>query len=208
MKSLFSLKELRLNYLAHAHLSFEYNEILVGNIMGDFIKGNRYNQYPQGIRQGILLHRWIDHFTDSHPIVHDALMVFRDGFRLSGGVFLDILFDHFLANDSAYFSEESLKEYTHATYSHLLAHQHHFSDDMRTFFSYMQSYDWLFHYRFKDGLERSIMGMCKRHPRLGDGTKALALIDTNYEKLRDDYIKFYPELFQAAKERMSSLESL
>ena len=58
-----------MNFLAHAVLSFERPEIMVGNFIADFVKGNAYLEYPQSVRNGIMLHREIDKFTDQHPQV-------------------------------------------------------------------------------------------------------------------------------------------
>ena len=57
-----------MNYLAHIYLSGANRKVAVGNFIGDFVKGNSYDIYPLSFQKGILLHREIDHFTDTHPI--------------------------------------------------------------------------------------------------------------------------------------------
>jgi acyl carrier protein phosphodiesterase len=42
-----------MNFLAHAYLSFNNPEILVGNMISDFVKGSRQFQYPEAIQNGI-----------------------------------------------------------------------------------------------------------------------------------------------------------
>ena len=123
-----------MNYLAHALLSFNQEKILVGNMLGDFVKGKNYLQLPPDIQKGILLHRFIDRSTDEHPIVLEAMSVFKPSFFLSNGVFVDIFFDHFLANDSRYFTHDSLASFTNSTYNLLGAHQHLFDEKMAPFF--------------------------------------------------------------------------
>jgi acyl carrier protein phosphodiesterase len=49
-----------MNYLAHATLSFKNDEILTGNMISDFVKGNKKMLYPAIIQKGIMLHRMID----------------------------------------------------------------------------------------------------------------------------------------------------
>jgi len=88
-----------LNYLAHAYLSFDQPEIIVGNLISDFVKGKKKFDYPPGIQKGIALHRAIDTFTDSHPATKEAKEVFRPHYRLYAGAFIDVAYDHFLAND-------------------------------------------------------------------------------------------------------------
>src|SRR5947207_2830586 len=51
-----------MNFLAHAFLSFNDPGLLVGNMIADSVKGKEADNYPDRIRQGILLHREIDSF--------------------------------------------------------------------------------------------------------------------------------------------------
>jgi len=69
------------------------------------VKGRRQYDFPPGIRRGILLHRMIDSFTDDHPRVHEAKEIFRPLYRLYSGAFIDVAFDHFLANDENEFTD-------------------------------------------------------------------------------------------------------
>ena len=61
-----------MNFLAHIYLSNEQQEITIGNFIADGIKGTKYTQFTKGIQQGILLHRAIDSYTDTHPIVRKS----------------------------------------------------------------------------------------------------------------------------------------
>src|SRR4029077_7560850 len=76
-----------MNYLAHAYLSFNQSEILVGNMISDFVKGKRKFDYPSGIQKGIDLHRAIDQFTDQHSATKEAKEFFRPDYRLYAGAF-------------------------------------------------------------------------------------------------------------------------
>lgn len=197
-----------MNYLAHALLSFGEEEILTGNMLGDFVKGKNYLKYPLPVQQGILLHRFIDRTTDEHPIVHEAISVFRPAFLLSGGVFTDILFDHFLASDERYFNEQSLLRFTNDIYDTLGKYNYLFDDQMNTFFSYMSKYNWLYHYKDIEGIEKSIRGICKRYPRLGDAEKALEIFAENYSFLKLKYETFFPLLMEKAKEKLEELKGV
>ena len=88
-----------MNYLAHAYLSFNNPGILAGNMISDFVKGKRKYDYPQKIQQGIAVHREIDRFTDTHPVTKEAKEIFRPAYRLYAGPLIDVVYDHFLAND-------------------------------------------------------------------------------------------------------------
>src|SRR5690606_1175194 len=75
--------------------------------IADFVKGLKaLENFPVGIKNGIILHRKIDEFTDHHPAVLKAKNIFRPQYRLYSGAFVDVVFDHFLANDPRYFQDE------------------------------------------------------------------------------------------------------
>src|ERR1700759_3288226 len=92
-----------MNYLAHAYLSFEIPEITVGNLISDFVKGRQKENYPSKIRQGIMLHRAIDNFTDTHAVTRKAKIYLKEPYGLYAGPLVDIIYDHFLANDPIIF---------------------------------------------------------------------------------------------------------
>lgn len=97
-----------MNYLAHAYLSFNHPDILVGNMISDFVKGKKKFDFPQDIQKGIMLHRMVDTFTDTHEATKEAKEVFRPHYRLYSGAFVDVIYDHFLAADPSEFSEPAL----------------------------------------------------------------------------------------------------
>ncbi len=94
-----------MNYLAHAYLSFEITDITVGNMISDFVKGKQKFDYPLTIQHGIMLHRAIDGFTDTHPITREAKSFFKGAYGPYSGPLVDVVYDHFLANDPLRFPE-------------------------------------------------------------------------------------------------------
>ena len=130
-----------MNYLGHAYLSMGNEEVLAGNMMGDYVKGKAVLEtYPDGIRKGLMLHRKIDSFTDAHPAVSRAKVFFRKDYDLYAGAIVDIIFDHFLANDPKHFaSETALFTFTQNTYSALNKYSTIFPEKFADMFPYMQS---------------------------------------------------------------------
>jgi len=100
-----------MNYLAHAYLSFSNEEILVGNMISDFVKGNKKVAYPSSIQKGIMLHRIIDRFTDDHPATRQANTFFKPAVRLYAGAFTDVVYDHFLALGTESWEEWGLSHF-------------------------------------------------------------------------------------------------
>ena len=62
-----------MNYLGHLYLAEDNPESLIGNLLGDFVKGSISDAYSLEIRKGIALHRKVDLFTDSHTTVRASL---------------------------------------------------------------------------------------------------------------------------------------
>ncbi|MCU0362399.1 MAG: ACP phosphodiesterase [Bacteroidales bacterium] len=79
-----------MNVLAHIYLSGDSEKIIIGNYIGDYVKGRDYLKYPELVRKGIILHRHIDAFTDSHPVVHRSKIFFsrkyHETYQTVGGI--------------------------------------------------------------------------------------------------------------------------
>lgn len=172
----------------------------MGNLLGDFVKGKRYLDFEPDIREGILLHRAIDAYTDRHPEVLGALEVLRAEMPLSAGVFTDILFDHFLANDRAHFTPETLSHFSASVYQTLQGHQELFDERMQLFFGYMKEYNWLFHYHSAEGLERVLRGMCRRYPRLGEADRVVPVLMERLPDIQPHYEAFFPDLLEYVRQ--------
>ncbi|GAA4310194.1 ACP phosphodiesterase [Compostibacter hankyongensis] len=188
-----------MNYLAHAFLSFGQPDILAGNMIADFVKGRRMYAYPAGILKGIRLHRAIDDFTDCHPVTREAKSFFRTACGLYSGVFTDVVYDHFLANDPRYFGKEALQQFSQDTYRSLQTYEAVFPEGFGTLFSYMRRHDWLYSYLGWDGVERAFNGIYRRARYLSADAGALTAFRTHYEALSDCYADFIPEVMQFAE---------
>ena len=100
-----------MNFLAHIYLSGEDEKLMVGNFIGDYVKGKDYENYPTPIREGILLHRQIDFFTDSHSQFREAKKLLVEEFGLYSGIIIDLLYDHLLAKNWNNYSEQNLRSF-------------------------------------------------------------------------------------------------
>ena len=195
-----------MNYLAHAYLSFNHEEILVGNMISDFVKGKKKFDYSTNIQKGITLHRLIDEFTDKHEATKEAKQFLKPAVGLYSGAFIDLVYDHFLANDTNEFtSAEILKEFITTTYDQLKKHHDSFPEKFKRMFHYMHSQDWLFNYRFLWGAEKSFGGVARRAVYLETGTTAFEAFEKNYDALKICYRNFFPDL---KKFSLSQLQTL
>lgn len=184
-----------MNYLAHAYLSFEQPEILLGNMISDYVKGKKQFDYPPAVQTGIRLHRAIDNFTDTHPATQDLKAFFRPPYRLYAGAFADIVYDHFLANDKNEFSSgEKLEAFAKRTYALLQPNAIFFPPAFQRMFPYMKEQDWLSNYRFRNAIEKSFNGLTRRARYLSESKVAFELFNKYHENMQQCYYRFFPEL--------------
>ncbi len=190
-----------MNFLGHAFLSSEDPEILTGNMIGDFVKGKvALEQYPEKIKKGILLHRKIDAFADEHPASQRAKVWFRSTYRLYSGAIIDILYDHFLANDPAYFvSEEDLLAFTQRTYHSLEEHQQYFPETFAGFFPHMKENNWLLNYRNIKGMTKSLAGLHRRAKYMPPQEEAYKTFIAHYHQIAQCYYEFIGDVVKFVK---------
>lgn len=195
-----------MNYLAHALLSFGDPAVTTGNMISDFVKGRKKLLYPPGIQRGIQLHRLIDSFTDQHPVTKEAKDFFRPVYRLYSGAFIDIIFDHFLANDKTEFpTAQVLLAFTRSVYTDLQDSGSFLPNQFASLFPYMQKQNWLFNYRLVTGIHKSFNGLIIRAKYIHQVEPAITIFSKNYNALKHCYEQFFPELKQYA---LSSLDNL
>ena len=88
-----------MNFLAHIYLSGDNDLIKIGNFMADGIRGKHYEYLPAEVQKGIVLHRAIDTYTDSHPIFRQSTKRLHHRYHHYAGVIVDVFYDHFLAKN-------------------------------------------------------------------------------------------------------------
>jgi acyl carrier protein phosphodiesterase len=182
-----------MNHLAHAYLSFNQPEIIVGNLISDFVKGRKKFDYPAGIRHGIALHRIIDTFIDTHETTRKAKEIFRPHYRLYSGAIVDVIYDHFLATDPHEFSDGSLLDFSTSIYDSLEQRSNWFPPGFAMVFPYMKRQNWLYGYRSREGIANALKGLAHRAAYMDESVVAFRLFEEHYQLLRDCYRQFWVE---------------
>ena len=184
-----------MNFLAHAYLSFNQPELLIGNMISDFVKGKTKFNYSPPIQHGINLHRAIDEFTDAHPATKKAKEFFRPAYRLYAGAFVDVTFDHFLVIDKNEFPNSAdLQTLSLQVYQTLEANFSLLPQRFQNIFPYMKKNNWLFNYQFIASMQNSFGGLVYRAKYINDSTTAFNIFNNNYQQLNDCYRMFFPSL--------------
>lgn len=185
-----------MNYLAHAYLSFNDPEILIGNLIADCVKGKQRYDFPENVQRGIALHRKIDEYTDNHPVIKEIQKLYTLSAGRYNGVFLDVTFDHFLAIDSVNEPPEGWQQFSAWCYRQIDESINDTPEIFRRLFSYMKKENWLYNYRHKWMMQRSFERLAHRAKFLPNSADIYSDFEQNYQQLQDGYGEFFPELKQ------------
>lgn len=192
-----------MNFLAHLHLSYPDQAEMVGNFIGDYVKGSKFKDYPADISRGIQLHRKIDSFTDSHTLQRECKVLFREDFGLYAGIITDMLFDHLLAKNWNKYCEITLVEFTDYAYKSLYSFHSKLPERVQYFLPKMKAIDRLYSYKSIEGLTEAMQLMTK-YTSLPDYTeKAITTIESNIDFLEHKFDDFYQELMKYVPEERS-----
>ncbi len=176
-------------------------------MISDYVKGKTKFDYPPVIQVGIALHRSIDQFTDLHPVTREAKEIFRPHYRLYSGAMVDVIYDHFLSNDPKEFDERKLWSFSLDTYETLMKYARWFPEKFKLMFPYMQSQNWLYHYREREGTARSLHGLVRRSKYLTESETAFQLFTRHYQLLSDLYRQFWQEMRPFAERQLEILSN-
>lgn len=194
-----------MNFLAHLYLSKNNKNILIGNFISDAVKGNKYNNYPPEIKAGILLHREIDHFTDTHKIVRKSMHRLNERYRHYDGVIIDILYDHFLAKNWNNYSDIPLETYAENVYSFLSENIDTFPEELQNLLPNMIQYNWLVNYATLEGIERVLKGMNRRTKGISQMDRAIEDLKLYYKEFEEDFTSYFKELESFSDEKTKML---
>ena len=61
-------------------------------------------------------------------------------------------------------------------------------------YPYMKTQNWLYNYRYRQGIEKSLAGVVRRAKYLEESDTAYLLFNEHYNTLKDLYQLFFPEL--------------
>lgn len=189
-----------MNFLAHIYLSGNDRQLQLGNFIGDFVKGNKYLDYPQRIRDGIIFHREIDTFTDMHPVFIDTVLYLRPTFKRYSGIIADMYFDYFLASEFKQFSpDKSLTRFSYEFYLTTLWYYKWLPERLKRFIFHFISSNRLKKYSNYEGLHSSLSIMNQRKTQAINPNLSISFLKENEEVLKSYFMEFIPEVINFAR---------
>lgn len=189
-----------MNYLAHLVLSGKNEEVLFGNFIADALKGKSYLTWSKNIQKGVLLHRFIDHFTDTNTHYLVGKRRFYEKFPKMGGVINDILYDYLLWQYELKHENLKLDEEIKRFYRILDGFENMMPESIYHMYQYMKKDDWLTNYQYKHGIKKALNGFGKRINYSDNLESCFDILEASIFDFEKEFEMFYNEI----KEHTSS----
>lgn len=189
-----------MNFLAHTYLSGNDDDLKIGNFLGDFVKG-RLNKlhnspYSEGIIRGIALHREIDFFTDSHPIVRQSIDRLQPKYHKFSGIVVDMFYDNVLAKNFHHYSAVQLPDFSQQFYDLLTVRKDEIPEPMERMVNSMIKRNWFTSYATYEGIEWSLKGISQRLSFKSGIENAAEDLKNDYDLYEIEFREFFPQLIE------------
>ncbi|WP_264564259.1 acyl carrier protein phosphodiesterase [Flavobacterium sp. N3904] len=194
-----------MNFLAHIYLSGDNDLIKIGNFMADGIRGKHFETYPSEIQKGIILHRFIDTYTDAHPVFRDSTKRLHQNYHHYAGVIVDVFYDHFLAKNWNTYSDENLIDFTNNFYQSLRDNFDFLSERAKGMMPYMIEYNWLVSYQTVEGISRILTQMDSRTKNESKMRFSPNELVEYYSEFENEFIVFFEDLRVQSHQKLISL---
>lgn len=151
-----------MNFLAHAFLAADDPALIVGGVIGDWIKGPLPGPLPADLARGVALHRAIDSHAETHAAFRASRARISPARRRYGGVVVDILYDHLLARRWQELHDRPLAEFCAEVYRLIGTRLDDIPVGAHFALKLMVDEDWLSSYRYIDGIADVLARMARR----------------------------------------------
>ncbi len=190
-----------MNHLAHALIAVRTGTSIVGNLLGDFVKGRPGDAWHGELLRGIRVHRAVDAFVDDHPAFARSRARIAPARRRFAGILVDIGYDHVLARGWDVWGEGTLRRFADRVYRDLEAAGDALPERMRRFRRYMVDTDLLVAYGRRDGVAAALAGMSGRMRRPNPLAAGVEDIDAARDGLAADFAVLWPDVLAHARSR-------
>ena len=187
-----------MNFLAHLVLAEDDAESLIGNLAGDFVKGRLGDDLPAGVRRGIVEHRRIDSFTDTHPDVGSFRRIIAAEHGHYARVIGDIFLDHFLVTHFEEMTGEPLTRFLTRAWRRMDPHVAMMPGRMGMVYPRMRDERWIESYGELSGIRTTLRNVAYRFSRRPDLTPATDLLEEHRSAFEHRFRRFFPEVREFA----------
>jgi acyl carrier protein phosphodiesterase len=202
-----------MNYLAHLYLAEPTPASLLGNLVADAVKGRDVAALPVEVQRGVRLHRLVDSFTDSHPVVQRSITRISERWGWFSGILIDVYYDHVLAAEWERYSIEPLREFTDRVHRCLWDNIDLLPSEGRELVGKMIASDRLFTYATPEGIADALTRLSRRVleriPKMAVRLEeALPDLQACHDALATDFHEFFPKLIAFVGETKSGVKAV
>jgi acyl carrier protein phosphodiesterase len=168
-----------MNFLAHAFLAGDDPALIVGGVVGDWIKGLLPGPLPEDLARGVRLHRAIDRFAETHPAFRASRQRISAARRRYSGVLVDMFYDHLLARAWHDHHNANLRDYCTHVYALIGDRMSALPEPTHRALQMMAQENWLESYVRLEGIADVLARMSRRarQPNPLAGGEAEFLLD-------------------------------
>lgn len=192
-----------MNYLAHLHIAEHTNTSFLGNFLGDFVKGNPDGLYNPEVVKGIRLHRFVDSYTDAHPLIKSIKPLFSKELRRFSPISLDMFWDHCLAKHWSNFHDNPLHQFSDHAQVTIAKETQVLSQPLPERFEKISQLvwqgRWFEHYGEINNIEFALQRIASRSPRMTPLADTFITLVDHYEQLTDTFFELYPDVLAVTR---------
>lgn len=197
-----------MNYLAHTALSHgspkTRQEITIGNLIADHVRGPDLSSFPVNIAKGIQLHREIDGFFDNHPEVTRLRALMPQGLRRYSGIAIDFWFDHLLAQRWETIYSTHLEDFQHQVNELINDYWRWIPSSQHRFMEYLIHENLFLKYQSSHHI-RNNLKLVSNRLRQGDKLmECMSQLSQYRAKIEHSFDKVYPDVDQHCQQWISS----
>jgi acyl carrier protein phosphodiesterase len=198
-----------MNHLAHFFLSDNQEDIMIGNFIADFISNKELPLYTEGVQKGIMLHRDIDAFTDSHLLVKQSTKRLHPFHHKYAPVIVDIYYDFLLAkNWSTYAPSVKMTDFIENIYKMLKKRHEELPEKLKKRLPYMIKNNWLMTYTTLEGLNDTFERVERQAAFPGNFGNATHHLEVYMEEFNEEFNNFFPDLMAITKKILEKDDSI
>jgi acyl carrier protein phosphodiesterase len=183
------------NFLAHLCLADGDSGLMLGGLFGDFVRGRRaLRAFPEPVRQGVLLHRYIDRCTDQSGVVKQLRPRFPREYRRYAGIIIDLAFDHELAVNWWRYMPGSLERFDLETRDLLRDHAELVPPKLTSFMRYADRHGLFAAYREQDVILYALAGVGTRLSRPNPLHRVSEIWPDMAPQFKPAFREFFPDI--------------
>ncbi|MGR5269269.1 ACP phosphodiesterase [Vibrio astriarenae] len=193
-----------MNFLAHLHIADHCQSSLLGNLLGDFVKGDPNKQFDTHVAQGIRLHRFVDSYTDAHDVINEGKLRFDKEQRRFAPIALDMFWDHCLAKQWQQHHSLSLRKFVDYAQQEIKQYQQPLPERFNQVSAHMWQGRWLESYADFDNIIYALERMSQRSLRMGALAQCAEGLSTHYEHFEQQFGELYRDVLAASRAKSST----